>query len=51
VTGVFGELDVETVRSLAAHGAWWVGWARDLTKAEWATLGCGTTLPLAAEAL
>ena len=34
MTGVFGELDVETVRTLAANGAWWGGGAQDLAKAE-----------------
>ena len=34
MTGAFGELDVETVRSLAANGAWWWGGAQDLAKAE-----------------
>ena len=37
VTGVSAGLGVETVRSLAAHGAQVVGAARDLTKAEAAT--------------
>jgi NAD(P)-dependent dehydrogenase (short-subunit alcohol dehydrogenase family) len=38
VTGVSAGLGVETVRSLAAHGAHVVGAARDLAKAEWATV-------------
>jgi NAD(P)-dependent dehydrogenase (short-subunit alcohol dehydrogenase family) len=37
VTGVSAGLGVETARSLAAHGAYVVGAARDLTKAEAAT--------------
>jgi NAD(P)-dependent dehydrogenase (short-subunit alcohol dehydrogenase family) len=37
VTGVSAGLGVETARSLAAHGAWVVGTARDLTKAKAAT--------------
>jgi NAD(P)-dependent dehydrogenase (short-subunit alcohol dehydrogenase family) len=37
VTGVSAGIGVETVRSLAAHGAHVVGAARDLTKAEAAT--------------
>jgi len=37
VTGVSAGLGVETARALAAHGAWVVGAARDLTKAEGAT--------------
>ena len=37
VTGVSAGLGVETARSLAAHGAWVVGAARDLNKAEAAT--------------
>jgi NAD(P)-dependent dehydrogenase (short-subunit alcohol dehydrogenase family) len=38
VTGVSAGLGVETARSLAAHGAQVVGAARDLTKAEAATI-------------
>ena len=38
VTGVSAGLGVETARSLAAHGAQVVGAARDLTKAEGATM-------------
>ena len=38
VTGVSAGLGVETARSLAAHGAQVVGAARDLTKAEAATM-------------
>jgi NAD(P)-dependent dehydrogenase (short-subunit alcohol dehydrogenase family) len=38
VTGVSAGLGVETARSLAAHGAQIVGAARDLTKAEAATM-------------
>jgi NAD(P)-dependent dehydrogenase (short-subunit alcohol dehydrogenase family) len=38
VTGVSAGLGVETARSLAAHGAQVVGAARDLTKAEAATV-------------
>jgi NAD(P)-dependent dehydrogenase (short-subunit alcohol dehydrogenase family) len=38
VTGVSAGLGVETARSLAAHGAHVVGAARDLTKAEAATI-------------
>jgi NAD(P)-dependent dehydrogenase (short-subunit alcohol dehydrogenase family) len=38
VTGVSAGLGVETVRSLAAHGAYVVGAARDLTKARAATI-------------
>src|ERR1700737_30245 len=38
VTGVSAGLGVETARSLAAHGAQVVGVARDLTKAEAATI-------------
>jgi NAD(P)-dependent dehydrogenase (short-subunit alcohol dehydrogenase family) len=38
VTGVSAGLGVETVRSLTAHGAQVVGAARDLTKAEAATM-------------
>ena len=38
VTGVSAGLGVETARSLAAHGAHVVGAARDLTKAEAATM-------------
>ncbi|MET0309150.1 MAG: SDR family NAD(P)-dependent oxidoreductase [Sphingomonas sp.] len=37
VTGVSAGLGVETARALAAHGAWVVGAARDLAKAEAAT--------------
>ena len=37
VTGVSAGIGVETARSLAAHGAYVVGAARDLTKAEAAT--------------
>lgn len=37
VTGVSAGLGVETARTLAAHGAWVVGAARDLKKAEAAT--------------
>src|SRR6202040_648036 len=37
VTGVSAGLGVETARSLAAHGAYVVGAARDLAKAEAAT--------------
>jgi NAD(P)-dependent dehydrogenase (short-subunit alcohol dehydrogenase family) len=37
VTGVSAGLGVETARSLAAHGAYVVGAARDLTKAQAAT--------------
>ena len=37
VTGVSAGLGIETARSLAAHGAYVVGAARDLTKAEAAT--------------
>ena len=37
VTGVSAGLDVETARSLAAHGAHVLGAARDLQKAEAAT--------------
>jgi NAD(P)-dependent dehydrogenase (short-subunit alcohol dehydrogenase family) len=37
VTGVSAGLGVETARSLAARGAWIVGAARDLAKAESAT--------------
>ena len=37
VTGVSAGLGVETARALAAHGAWVVGAARDLGKAEKAT--------------
>jgi len=37
VTGVSAGLGVETARSLAAHGAYVVGMARDLVKAESAT--------------
>src|SRR4029078_3885295 len=37
VTGVSAGLGVETARSLAAHGAWVVGTARDLTQAKAAT--------------
>ncbi|MBG1232548.1 SDR family NAD(P)-dependent oxidoreductase [Aestuariivirga litoralis] len=37
VTGVSAGLGVETARTLAAHGAWVVGTARDLAKAEKAT--------------
>jgi NAD(P)-dependent dehydrogenase (short-subunit alcohol dehydrogenase family) len=37
VTGVSAGLGIETARSLAAHGAYVVGAARDLTKAETAT--------------
>jgi NAD(P)-dependent dehydrogenase (short-subunit alcohol dehydrogenase family) len=37
VTGVSAGLGVETARSLAAHGAWVVGAARDLRKARAAT--------------
>lgn len=37
VTGVSAGLGVETARALAAHGAWVVGAARDLAKAESAT--------------
>jgi NAD(P)-dependent dehydrogenase (short-subunit alcohol dehydrogenase family) len=37
VTGVSAGLGVETARALAAHGAWVVGAARDLGKAERAT--------------
>src|SRR6266581_1202862 len=37
VTGVSAGLGVETARSLAAHGAYVVGAARDLKKAEAAT--------------
>jgi NAD(P)-dependent dehydrogenase (short-subunit alcohol dehydrogenase family) len=39
VTGVSSGLGVETARSLAAHGAWVVGTARDLVKAESAVTG------------
>src|SRR5580658_547803 len=38
VTGVSAGLGVETARSLAAHGASVVGTARDLAKAETATV-------------
>src|SRR5579871_5748456 len=38
VTGVSAGLGVETARSLAAHGAHVVGAARDLNKAEAATV-------------
>src|ERR1700675_2128881 len=38
VTGVSAGLGVETARSLAAYGAQVVGAARDLTKAEAATM-------------
>jgi NAD(P)-dependent dehydrogenase (short-subunit alcohol dehydrogenase family) len=38
VTGVSASLGVETARALAAHGALVVGAARDLTKAETATV-------------
>src|SRR6185295_18360887 len=38
VTGVSAGIGVETARSLAAHGAHVVGAARDLTKAEVATV-------------
>jgi NAD(P)-dependent dehydrogenase (short-subunit alcohol dehydrogenase family) len=38
VTGISAGLGVETARSLAAHGAQVVGAARDLTKAEAATM-------------
>lgn len=37
VTGVSSGLGVETARALAAHGAWVVGAARDLAKAQAAT--------------
>jgi NAD(P)-dependent dehydrogenase (short-subunit alcohol dehydrogenase family) len=37
VTGVSAGLGVETARALAAHGAWVIGAARDLTKAKAAT--------------
>jgi NAD(P)-dependent dehydrogenase (short-subunit alcohol dehydrogenase family) len=37
VTGVSAGLGIETARSLAAHGAYVIGAARDLTKAEAAT--------------
>lgn len=37
VTGVSAGLGAETARALAAHGAWVVGAARDLAKAEAAT--------------
>jgi len=37
VTGTSAGLGVETARALAAHGAWVVGTARDLAKAEAAT--------------
>jgi NAD(P)-dependent dehydrogenase (short-subunit alcohol dehydrogenase family) len=37
VTGVSAGLGVETARALAAHGAWVVGAARDLDKAQRAT--------------
>jgi NAD(P)-dependent dehydrogenase (short-subunit alcohol dehydrogenase family) len=37
VTGVSAGIGVETARALAAHGAWVVGAARDLAKAEVAT--------------
>src|SRR5260221_9820464 len=37
VTGVSAGIGVETARSLAAHGAYVVGAARDLSKAEAAT--------------
>ncbi|QDZ08184.1 SDR family NAD(P)-dependent oxidoreductase [Sphingomonas panacisoli] len=37
ITGVSAGLGVETARALAAHGAWVVGAARDLAKAEAAT--------------
>ena len=37
VTGASAGLGVETARALAAHGAWVVGAARDLRKAEAAT--------------
>src|ERR1700737_449387 len=37
VTGVSAGIGVETARSLAAHGAYVVGAARDLAKAETAT--------------
>src|SRR5450755_2294976 len=37
VTGASAGLGVETARALAAHGAWVVGAARDLSKAERAT--------------
>lgn len=39
VTGVSAGLGVETARVLAAHGAWVVGTARDLAKAERAITG------------
>src|SRR3954469_13732441 len=38
VTGVSAGIGVETARALAAHGAHVVGAARDLTKAEAATI-------------
>src|SRR6202790_1581045 len=38
VTGVSAGIGVETARSLASHGAQVVGAARDLTKAEAATM-------------
>jgi NAD(P)-dependent dehydrogenase (short-subunit alcohol dehydrogenase family) len=38
ITGVSAGLGVETTRALAAHGAWIVGAARDLKKAENATV-------------
>ena len=37
ITGVSAGLGVETARALAAHGAWIVGAARDLAKAQRAT--------------
>src|SRR5437764_12100132 len=37
VTGASAGLGVETARALASHGAWVVGAARDLRKAEAAT--------------
>ncbi|MGH7023231.1 MAG: SDR family NAD(P)-dependent oxidoreductase [Caulobacteraceae bacterium] len=39
VTGASAGLGVETARALAAHGAWVVGAARDLAKAQAATEG------------
>jgi len=55
VTGVSAGLGVETARSLAAHGAQVVGAARDMTKAEGATVqvrkdaaACGGSFELVA---
>ena len=41
VTGVSAGLGVETARALAAHGATWIGAARDLDKARRATDAAG----------